>query len=123
MSAPRKFRRRAPRALRRQPRLKVSAALSRELIKFADLLEIRPADLLSWQLADLVRDFNCPTNRLLSEWAHNVVDYADPEVAARVRERVTAWLDCRRAVLKAKAAKGGQLKSEPASGDDGSPQI
>ncbi|MDB6133043.1 MAG: hypothetical protein JWM59_1286 [Verrucomicrobiales bacterium] len=123
MSTPRKFHRRAPRALRRQHCLKVSATLSRELIKFADLLEIRPSDLLRWQISDLVRDLNCPTDRLLSEWARNVVDYVDPEVAARVRERVTAWLDCRRAVLKAKAAKGGQLKSEPAPEDGGSPQI
>ncbi|MDB6132487.1 MAG: hypothetical protein JWM59_730 [Verrucomicrobiales bacterium] len=101
MSTPRKSRRRVSRTLRRQAVLKVSPDLSRELVKFADLLEVAPSVFLRWRLSDLVCDLNDPGNGMLSDWARGGVEYDTPEQTERVRQRVSTWLARRGAVLEA----------------------
>ncbi|MDB6132478.1 MAG: hypothetical protein JWM59_721 [Verrucomicrobiales bacterium] len=103
MRTPRKSRRRVSKALRRQAVLKVSPDLSRQLIKFADLLEVAPSVFLRWRLSDLVCDLNDPNNGMLSDWARAGVEYDTPEQTGRVRQRVDAWLARRGAVLDAEA--------------------
>lgn len=101
------YSRRAPKASRRRSCLKVAPSLSRELIKFADLLEVRPSEFLHWQLSDWIQGLNNPNNGMLAEWARDGVEYDTPEQTERVQRRVDAWLAQRSAVLDAKEAKGG----------------
>ncbi|MES2708087.1 MAG: hypothetical protein V4726_15955 [Verrucomicrobiota bacterium] len=94
------MKRRTPPRARRAPRrrLSVSALQSRELVKFAGILEIRPGDFLEWILSDMLKDLRNPDSGLLLSWGEDMVTRETSAQAERVKSRVNAWLARREAI-------------------------